>query len=129
MYMELSEGKHCQQHGAPPPTLPWSAGWISTGLSSVPVTLGLGTVLKISSAGGRPANLAKAQLYQRCSGRGSTPLSLHLPAHGPIPALGEEKGVYTWQRCGAGSSAIPCVVSWMLTCKADRFHQASVTAA
>lgn len=64
----------------------------------MPVTLGLGLMLKFSSAGGRPANLAKAQWYRRCSGRGSTPLSLDVPAHGLIPVLGEEKGVYTWQR-------------------------------
>lgn len=32
-------------------------------------------VLKSPSAGGSPANMAKAQLYPRCSGRGSAPLS------------------------------------------------------
>lgn len=32
-------------------------------------------VLKSPSAGGSPANMARAQLYPRCSGRGSAPLS------------------------------------------------------
>lgn len=86
MYMGSSEGKHCQQHGVPSPSLPWSPGWISTGL-------GLGRSGLRSPVQGRPANLAKAQLYPRCSARSSAPLSLDGPAHGPIPVLGEDEGL------------------------------------
>lgn len=93
IYMESSEGKHWLKHGAPIPTIPWSA------LDRAELYAGPGEVmLKISRAGGSPANLAKAQLYPRCSGWGSAPLSLDFPTHGSISVHGEDKGSYTRQR-------------------------------
>lgn len=52
-------GRETRQHD-----LSWSAGWTSAGLSSTQVMARSGEiVLEIPSAGGRPANMAKAQLY------------------------------------------------------------------
>lgn len=66
------------------------------GLSSTQVVAEPGeTVLEIASAGGRAANTSKAQLYQRCPGRGSAPLNLGVLTREIIPVHGEEKGLYT----------------------------------
>ena len=108
MYMESSEGNHCLKHGTPIPTVPWSVG---VDLDRAEPYAGPGEVmLKISRAGGSPANSAKAQLYPRCSGRGSVPLSLDVPTHGPIPVRGEDvhlAEVSGWGQCYS-------LFSWML---------------
>lgn len=133
-YMGSLEGKHGQHD------LPWSC-WVNfyAGLSSTQVMAEPGeTVLEISSAGGRAANTSKAQLYQRCPGRGSAPLNQGVLTREIIPMHGEGKGCTPDRDERPGTVWCPglfhrcsCAELHEVAkgCKADEPHPALVAAA